>query len=45
MSHYCGYNVIDLYREQISDLTLGSLSLPEGQYIEINKTDILKVDT
>ncbi|MEM5513757.1 pseudouridine synthase [Pseudoalteromonas sp. AS84] len=42
MAHYCGYKVIDLYRAQFSDLALESLNLPEGQYIRINKADILK---
>ena len=42
MAHYCGYKVIDLCRVQFSQLTLKDLNLPEGQYIQINKTDILK---
>jgi len=42
MAHYCGYKAIDLYRAQFSDLALESLNLPEGQYIRINKADILK---
>ena len=42
MAHYCGYKVIDLYRAQFSDLVLEDLNLPEGQYIHINKADILK---
>ena len=42
MAHYCGYKVIDLCRVQFSELTLKALNLPEGQYIQINKTDILK---
>ena len=42
MAHYCGYKVIDLYREQISELTLQTLNLAQGQYIAINKSDIIK---
>lgn len=42
MAHYCGYKVIDLCRVQFSQLTLKDLNLLEGQYIQINKTDILK---
>jgi 16S rRNA pseudouridine516 synthase len=41
MSHYCGYKVIDLYREEISALTLASLNLAEGKYKRIEKTAIL----
>lgn len=42
MAHYCGYRVIDLYREQISSLNLASLNLSENNYLEIQKSDILK---
>ena len=42
MAHYCGYKVIDLYREQISELNLATLNLPENSYLEIKKSDILK---
>jgi 16S rRNA pseudouridine516 synthase len=42
MAHYCGYKVIDLYRAQFSDLVLKDLNLLEGQFIQINKSDILK---
>lgn len=42
MAHYCGYKVIDLYREQIAELNLATLSLPENTYRKINKSDILK---
>ncbi|MDP2633417.1 MAG: pseudouridine synthase [Pseudoalteromonas sp.] len=42
MAHYCGYRVIDLYREQISSLNLASLNLSENSYLEIQKSDILK---
>ncbi|MBG9992770.1 pseudouridine synthase [Pseudoalteromonas sp. NZS37] len=45
MAHYCGYKVIDLYRAQFSDLVLKDLNLCEGQYIQINKNDILKYRT
>ena len=42
MAHYCGYKVIDLYREQISDLNLATLDLAENNHLEIDKSDILK---
>ena len=42
MAHYCGYRVIDLYREQISSLNLASLNLSENNYRQIQKSDILK---
>lgn len=41
MAHYCGYKVIDLYRVQISELSLHTLNLAEGQFIQITKADIL----
>lgn len=42
MAHYCGYKVIDLYREQISDLNLATLDLAENNHLKIDKSDILK---
>lgn len=42
MAHYCGYRVIDLYREQISELNLATLNLAENSYLKISKSDILK---
>jgi 16S rRNA pseudouridine516 synthase len=42
MAHYCGFKVIDLFRVQFSDLALSKLNLPEGQYVQISKADILK---
>lgn len=42
MAHYCGYRVIDLYREQISELNLATLNLAENNALKISKSDILK---
>lgn len=41
MAHYCGYKVVDLYRVRISELSLNTLNLAEGQFIQITKADIL----
>ncbi|MGO3914845.1 MAG: pseudouridine synthase [Pseudoalteromonas sp.] len=42
MAHYCGYQVIDLYREQIAALNLAELNIPENTFLKINKSAILK---
>jgi len=42
MAHYCGYRVIDLYREQIAALNLAELNIPENTYLKVTKSAILK---
>ncbi|NMR24549.1 rRNA pseudouridine synthase [Pseudoalteromonas sp. NEC-BIFX-2020_015] len=42
MAHYCGYKVVDLYREQIADLNLATLNLAENTHLKIDKSNILK---